>query len=129
MDRHEMVIPVDPSGGGPALARAAVTDILEDSGMDQAQIQDAVLMTSELVTNGIRHARIPPDETLELQVDLTPSAIRIEVADAGGNSTPIEVQPTANASGGWGLYLVERLADRWGAIQNAANVVWFEMDR
>ena len=30
--------------------------------------------------------------------------------------------------GGWGLYLVDQLADRWGVARDHLNRVWFEMD-
>jgi hypothetical protein len=30
--------------------------------------------------------------------------------------------------GGWGLYLVDRIADRWGIVSNRMNRVWFEVD-
>jgi hypothetical protein len=30
--------------------------------------------------------------------------------------------------GGWGLFLVEKLADRWGVARNSLTRVWFEID-
>jgi hypothetical protein len=30
---------------------------------------------------------------------------------------------------GWGLYLVDRLADRWGVTSDVGTTVWFELDR
>src|SRR5215207_4060594 len=69
---------------------------------------DVVLVISELVTNSVRHAGRDPGPGFE-----PPSAPR----------DPAHV-------GGWGLVLVEQLADRWGVEHDGkANVVWCELKR
>jgi hypothetical protein len=51
----------------------------------------------------------------------------VEVEDAGrGCSLP--AHPGANGTCGWGLYLVDQLADRWGILSRGPTTVWFEMD-
>ena len=42
--------------------------------------------------------------------------------DAG---TPL---PSLYQDSGWGLYLVEQIADRWGVKQEEGTCVWFEVD-
>ena len=57
----------------------------------------------------------------------------VEVADGGQGfdhaapHRPRAVAGSASASG-WGLFLVDRIADRWGAVQsNGETRVWFEL--
>jgi anti-sigma regulatory factor (Ser/Thr protein kinase) len=58
--------------------------------------------------------------------------VRIEVSDGGaGFVPPKRPAPRLDAEepGGWGLVLVDRLADRWGVARDEGTSVWFELDR
>jgi transcriptional regulator with XRE-family HTH domain/anti-sigma regulatory factor (Ser/Thr protein kinase) len=107
----------------PALARAAVA--VTAAGVPAPQLEDAQLLTSELVTNGVLH---PPEGTnvlvLEVSVDL--EVLRVVVADGGS----ARIRPrTPDSDGGWGLTIVMETASRWGVgSQNGLNVTWFELD-
>ena len=57
------------------------------------------------------------------------SSVRVEVADPGQGFEPAPRDEAMTKPGGWGLYLVDRIADRWGVIRNRMNRVWFEIDR
>ena len=87
---------------------------------------DVALLVSELVTNSVRHAGARSGEPIGLHVAAWPRRVRVEVSDPGGGFAPREPRPRADGASGWGLYLVDRLADRWGA---ADGTVWFEMSR
>ena len=50
-----------------------------------------------------------------------------EVTDPGPGFEPKPVTPSFYQTGGWGLYLVEQLSDRWGVIRGKATTVWFEL--
>ncbi len=65
-----------------------------------------------------------------LRVLVGPSSVWTEVADEGPGFDPSNTgAPRADRSG-WGLFLVERLADRWGAKnESGATKVWFELRR
>jgi hypothetical protein len=40
------------------------------------------------------------------------------------------VEQAADENTGWGLYLVQRLADRWGVKQDGRSKrIWFELHR
>jgi anti-sigma regulatory factor (Ser/Thr protein kinase) len=53
----------------------------------------------------------------------------VEVTDRGKGFDPELVPPPRRSGiGGWGLYLVDRLADRWGVDGDRATRVWFEID-
>ncbi|MDQ3586976.1 MAG: ATP-binding protein [Actinomycetota bacterium] len=85
------------------------------------------LLVTELVTNSVRHT----DATaVELRVHVTEPRVRLEVSDPGSGFEFEERTPGQSPEGGWGLYLVDRLADRWG-VTNAEGVsrVWAELDR
>ena len=86
---------------------------------------DVMLLVSELVANAVRHAET---ESFEIRVDLKPQGLRIEVHDHGGGFVP-EIAPSDNGTGGYGLYIVDRLADRWGVDRGADGVIWLELDR
>jgi anti-sigma regulatory factor (Ser/Thr protein kinase) len=85
------------------------------------------LLVSELVTNAVRHVG---DQDIMLEVDLGPDLIRVEVEDEGTGFTPAPSAPEPGSREGWGLYLVDELADRWGVDpRRDRNRVWFEVDR
>jgi hypothetical protein len=55
--------------------------------------------------------------------------LRVEVSDPGEGFGATIPEPTARGLGGWGLFLTERLADRWGVDrQSGWTTVWLERD-
>ena len=84
------------------------------------------LLLTELVTNSIRHAR-DTASPIEVQVEAGPQAVRVEVDDSGQGFDPRPRTP--GIGGGFGLVLVDRLADRWGVMEERPCRVWFELDR
>jgi anti-sigma regulatory factor (Ser/Thr protein kinase) len=95
--------------------------------------ENAELLVSELVTNSVRHAGLPVDASIEFSVRASHETLMIEVADAGqGFDHPSPARPLAvagtEAASGWGLFLVDQIADRWGAAQvDGETRVWFEL--
>ena len=89
-------------------------------------LDDVRLLVTELVSNSVRHAAAGP--LVELDVFLTAAHLRIEVVDEGGGFTPETRSPGQSAEGGWGLHLVDRLADRWGVQGDGRTLVWLEID-
>jgi anti-sigma regulatory factor (Ser/Thr protein kinase) len=85
------------------------------------------LLVSELVTNCVRHADVPRDAAVELAVRVAGKTIRVEVHDGGTGFAPTAVRPRG-ADGGYGLFLVERMASRWGVDTARGTRVWFELD-
>jgi anti-sigma regulatory factor (Ser/Thr protein kinase) len=88
--------------------------------LDPQQRLDAALMVSELVTNAVRHGI----GTISLRIDAEATALRIEVADEG--NVEVAPSPTPGAHGGWGLRIVEQLADDWGVLAGSTKV-WFRL--
>ena len=112
--------------GVPAAARQALR---EGNGMSPDRIRaDVLLLVSELVTNAVRHAGAGPDRPLHLQLLRGPRWVVVAVGDQGPGFTWHPSPPRGNESGGWGLFLVDQIADRWGVECTASGTrVWFEI--
>jgi hypothetical protein len=94
----------------------------------RAALDNAVLLTSELVTNAIRHSDSgAPGGTVTLAVRRMADGIRVEVTDGGSAGGPPVVKDDVYTCDGHGLYLVEALADDWGYQRSgrAGTTVWF----
>src|SRR6185437_11493045 len=94
------------------VVRAFVAAVL---GPEHPCEDDAVLLTSELFGNSLRHSGSGlPGETVTVTVTARAGAVRVEVADRSGPGVP-ELRPAgADAEDGRGLGLVAGLAARWG---------------
>jgi anti-sigma regulatory factor (Ser/Thr protein kinase) len=119
--------------GGPYAVTASRLALagLEDR-LDPNVLFDIRLLVSELVTNCVKHARIGPEESIVLSVDIGDNRVRVAVRDEGPGfeppQTPVSEQ-AAEAGSGWGLFLVDQLSLDWGVERDAGANVWFELDR
>jgi two-component sensor histidine kinase len=86
-----------------------------------------LLLTSELVNNAVRHGGADKGELIGVAVWPTTDGIAVEVSDAGPGFTPHERDEPLDEPGGWGLVLVERMAERWGVVRDGRTRVWFEL--
>jgi len=88
------------------------------------QAAELELAVTEMVTNAILHGEGGIDVTIALHGD----RVRLAVEDEGFGPQPIRLrEPTVSGAGGWGLRLVEGLADSWGAQRVPGHtVVWME---
>lgn len=119
-------IPVEPEG--VAVARDVVSRVVSDLKAAEQRIEDLRLLTSEVVTNALRHAGLRSGDSIAVAVDVSAERVRVEVADHGPGFDPTSLaEPSPETVGGWGLLLVKQLADRWGVIRNNPNFVWFEL--
>ncbi|MEV7686134.1 SpoIIE family protein phosphatase [Streptomyces bungoensis] len=114
---------LEPEHSAPREARRLARRAL--SRWDLEELSDSVeLLVSEVVTNAVRYATRPV--TLRL---LRTDVLRCEVGD-DVPQLPRLRQARATDEGGRGLYLVNRLARRWGATRlSTGKVVWFELNR
>jgi len=96
--------------------------------LSRTSLENAKLLVSELVTNSVRHGPHRSGAEVNVRATVRPDGVRVEVTDEGVGF----VQPPASgllAVGGWGLVLVDRIADRWGIEDGGPTRVWFELDR
>ncbi|MFE4307522.1 SpoIIE family protein phosphatase [Streptomyces sp. NPDC056891] len=110
-----------------AAAREQVRQLLHDW-RDEDQLDSAVLMVSEMVTNVLVHT--DGDALLVAEVACGEKArrLRVEVSD-GSDELPHKRHPGEMASSGRGLVLMEMLADAWGVDpRGEGKAIWFELN-
>jgi len=100
-----------------AAARRAFSEI---DGLPVHREADLALIISELVTNAIRHAGLGPDDEIEIISDFRGDGVRVTVRDGGKGF----LRGSRSTEGGWGLEIVDELADAWGLEKGG---VWFEL--
>ncbi|MGY6501449.1 MAG: ATP-binding protein [Acidimicrobiales bacterium] len=88
-----------------------------------------LLLTTELITNAIRHGAPP----FALVVDLSADAVRICVEDGADGTVPalLAIDEDTPRLGGYGLHLVDQLSTGWGwgVTHGTGKYVWFSIDR
>lgn len=119
--------------GGPYAVTASRLALagLEDR-LDPNVLFDIRLLVSELVTNCVKHARIGPEESIMLNLDIRDDDVRVSVVDEGPGFEPPQTPVTeaaAEAGSGWGLFLVDQLSSAWGVERRSGANVWFEVPR
>jgi anti-anti-sigma factor len=86
-------------------------------------VETALLLTSEVVTNAVLHART----LIDLAVEVVPGRVRVEVADRSP-VLPMTKHYDTSAETGRGLLLVASLAAHWGVdAAPGGKVVWFDV--
>ena len=116
------------SAEAPALARRLVEEHLAPL-LSEDQAADLVLMTSELVSNAVKHSPPEPDGVHRLLFELDQTSIRVGVTDGGRHLDAEEVGFETNADRRLGLYIVDARADAWGFSLDGVKGVWFKVDR
>ncbi|MFJ3584630.1 ATP-binding protein [Streptomyces sp. NPDC090127] len=114
------------TAGSVGRARAELRTALANWGMEGIE-DDALLVLSELLTNAVRHGRVPGRE-VETRYIPSPDGLRIEVHDASG-ARPSMALHGEDATRGRGLPVVDVLAARWGVTPRigAGKLVWAEL--
>jgi anti-sigma regulatory factor (Ser/Thr protein kinase) len=124
--RHDvdLRLPSDPSAA--AMARAQVREL--SSAVSESLVEKLSLVASELVTNALRHA-VATDPAPTIRLRLGADCVVLEVADDGslfelpaGNVAP-------GLNGGFGLPLVDSIADRWWIEREPTTRVVCEFSR
>jgi len=115
-------------GRGPeaaAEARRAIAGLRAD--LDPPLMETLRLLVTELVTNSVRHTAA---DSVSLKIAIGKSAVLTEVADTGPGFDPQCVEHAGAENTGWGLFLVQRLANTWGVkYDGPSKRVWFELRR
>jgi hypothetical protein len=102
----------------PAYAAKIIRSIL--TGADRDVVEDAALLTSELVAQAMLHAGTDP----QLFVDTREGHLYVEVRDADAGTRPLDRVRLH----GWALLLLHALARSWGAESRSdGRVVWFDL--
>ena len=96
-------------------------------GLPQPLLDDAMLLTSELVANAVLHG----SPTVVLRVRVDAAGLTVSVQD-GGHEVPTDgiAQPDVYGSHGRGLFIVAALATAWGVTPSEpppGKTVWFRL--
>lgn len=114
-----------PSGPeAVAQARRALDPLSQR--LPELDLFDLRLVVSELVTNSVRHGS-PRRGGVRLVVRVEEDCVRVEVDDGGAGFHLPPGGPRARGDSGWGLVLVDQLADAWGVEVNGRTRVWCEL--
>jgi two-component sensor histidine kinase len=100
---------------------------LTEAGVYESTARDAGLVLSELISNALRHATPLPGSLVEVSWGLSDDCVEVAVSDGGGPTVPRINKPAANALGGRGLGIVDRLSLHWGVYtrqDGAETTVW-----
>ena len=110
-----------PVPGSVPKARRFVASLDFAGGSDPERL---ALLTAEIVTNAILHARTP----LKLEaIEVAGRGVRVSVTDGNANP-PVKKDYGPSSPTGRGLHIVEAMADRWGFESLASGkTVWFEL--
>ena len=106
-------------------ARAFLARLLDGWGVSDEVIDDASLLTSELMSNAVRHG----SGVVDLEIEVNDGVLRVGVHDDGRN-TPVVRDSGATSPGGRGMWIVQSLARDWGSEfhgEDPGKTVWFEL--
>ncbi len=105
-------------------ARRALRDW--ESHFEPDVLYDLSLCVSELVTQTVKRGERAAVDQIELGVWRSETLIRAEIreprADVVVNKAP------AMARSEWGMFIVDRVADRWGVDRSEGTLIWCEID-
>ncbi len=129
VERIEVDLPAELAD--PARARIEIRQAVR-AVLDDATLDAAVLLTSELVTNAVIHPPAAGAETVRLRITCYEHGIRCEISDRGPGFDPSTLGQRTPETGGRGLLLVDALASAWGTERITAEgeegfCVWFEL--
>ena len=116
--------------GGKRAAGVARRSVLSSKvGLPGVIRHRLVLLLSELVTNAIQHGGAGPHETIQVRLASSAKRVRVEVHDPG-NRGDGPTDRLEDSTGGYGLLLIDRLADGWGLEETdtGGSLAWFELD-
>ena len=112
----------------PAAATAARSVVIHalTGRVDGRVLADAELVVSELVTNSVQHAGLSADDFVRVGAAVSDGVLRLEVDNPGATGAIARRDPDSEHSG-FGLRIVEALADVWGVSRRGHTRVWVEL--
>ncbi|MFB7107908.1 ATP-binding protein [Streptomyces sp. NPDC056291] len=122
---HNFSVLLSSTPRGARLARLLTTDQLRTWGLTSEAASHVV---AELAANAATHGRLP-GRSFRLTLYVVSGTLRIEVTDTRCDRRPKLQEPDDDAESGWGLLLVDALADRWGIAEGRfpRKTIWAEL--
>ncbi len=116
-----------PDSMTPGAARRFVRQVLDEWDRPEL-VESASLVTSELTTNAVLHARRGQVEVTIACGERNDDELQIAVADNAADRLPIWRRPTATSRSGRGLRIVDATAVRWGVtITPQRKRIWCDL--
>lgn len=127
MTMREARVLFRPSNTAPAMGRRMLEALGDEIGLDT--LDDARLLLTELLTNAIRHGGLERDDRISVCIQQEVSGLLVEVADPGGGLGSSVTRHEIGPGSGWGLFLLDRIADDWGIEDRlgGGTVAWFRL--
>lgn len=121
-DDRSVVVPATP--GSVARSRHWMLEQVSGTSATQDAVNAIELVTSEVVTNAVRHA--DGTGSVEISVRLRTRDLTVEVSD-GDPRPPQPQRDRAGLPGGHGLHIVQAVTSAWGwrPRRSGGKVVWF----
>jgi len=119
---NQLALDLPMSAAAPAQARRAIAGL----GLGNGARESAILLVSELVSNALRHSGAGGAATIHLSATLDDRTLMMSVTDDGGGFA-LDPARQPGVDGGFGLFLVDRLARAWGVATDARTTVWLEL--
>ncbi len=106
------------------VARRFVRDVLMTRQVADGVVSTVELLTSEVVTNAILHARSGP----QLAVEVDETVVRVAIRDVSPE-LPVRQLSRLDEVSGRGVVIVDELASAWGVERerDGGKRVWFEV--
>jgi anti-sigma regulatory factor (Ser/Thr protein kinase) len=115
-------LPCNPHA--PVIVRDALAEV-HDGGWS---LDDGRLVASELVGNAVRHSGCAERHRLRIEVRRLAKRLLISVHDPGVSGQAARpAGDDRSGPGGWGLQIIEQLAEAWGAERPDGYRVWAEL--
>jgi anti-sigma regulatory factor (Ser/Thr protein kinase) len=90
--------------------------------------RDGLLLLTELINNAVIHGSRDSRDEVSVEVRGSRASVRVEVRDGGAGFTWRRPPEDSERIAGYGLVLVDAVADRWGIDTSAGRTcVWFEL--
>src|SRR3954454_19727020 len=116
-----------PDTSAPSKARELLAEVLDDRSSSD-QLSKAQLALSEVVNNAVRHGAADDADRIELEIVHIDDLVRVLVMQPRPmpERPSIVSMPEGWATGGYGLAIIDSIADRWG-VHVQPQSVWFEI--
>src|SRR6059058_244981 len=92
------------------------------------RLAEVRLLTTEVVTNCVLHGRVGAEGWISSSISISGDRVRVEVRDSGViMGLPEQREPDYVDGGGFGLFLLDQVAESWGVERESGLCVWFEL--
>ncbi|GAA1745105.1 ATP-binding protein [Aeromicrobium alkaliterrae] len=97
----------------PGIARTKLAGFLTENRVASAQIDDALIVLSEMLTNAVSHGKPSDDGKIEVSWTIAKDLLEISVRDSGLDSKLQPIDFDSDSLSGRGLSIISEIADRW----------------